>query len=66
MEKKMIRNKYLKFNIFRYKEWLKQQRELNNVPIDDLLNSGTMLEYHGMSYESLWKQGLIILKEWCE
>lgn len=62
----MRRNKYLKFNIFRYKEWLKQQRELNNVPIDDLLNSGTMLEHHGISYESLWKQGIIILKEWCE
>ena len=62
----MKRNKYLKFNIFRFKEWLKIQREQNGVEVDELLNSGAMLEHHGMSYESLWKQGIIVLKEWCE
>ena len=56
----------MKFNIFKYKEWLRNKRKLEGVDVDNLLYLNDMEKYHGMDYEQLWKEGHIILKEWCD
>ena len=56
----------MRFNIYKYKEWLREREKIDNVSIDLLLGLNGMFEYHGLDMDMLWKQGIIILKEWCD
>ena len=48
----------MKFNVFKYKEWLEKKRNIDHVNIDILIDQSGM--------DQLWKEGKIILKEWCD
>ena len=56
----------MKFNVFKYKEWLKKVQKIDRVNIDILLDQNGMEKFHGIDYEQLWKEGHIILKIWCD
>ena len=56
----------MKFNIFKYKQWLKDQRSVDDVNVDILIYLNEMDKFHGMDRNQLWKEGHIILKEWCD
>ena len=56
----------MKFNVFKYRQWLIDRRSLDGVSADLLLEQNEMAKHHGMDWDWLWKQGIIILKEWCD
>lgn len=52
--------------MFKYKEWLERKRNIDHVNIDILIDQSGMEKFHGMDHDQLWKEGKIILKEWCD
>lgn len=56
----------MRFNVFKYKEWLEKKRNIDRLSIDILLDQNGMEKLHGLDHDQLWKEGHIILKVWCD
>ena len=56
----------MKFNIQKYKQWLQDRQKIDHLTVDTLLYLNGMQELDGMDWDLLWKQGHLILKEWCD
>jgi len=56
----------MKFNFYKYKQWLKDKEKEYNVTIDYDKALENYYYYHGLDERSLWLKGLVVLKEWCD
>ena len=55
-----------KFNYLKYIDWRIGHDRLNHTSLNILNHVDGFSEYDGVDREELCKQGLIILKEWCD
>lgn len=57
--------KYL-FNYQKYRKWRKEHEQLDDATLDTIERFNNYEVINGEEYESLWKLGHIILKDWCD
>lgn len=56
----------MKFSYQKYREWRKSHEDLDDDTLDIIDRFTHFKDMDGKDYDELWKQGEIVLKQWCD
>lgn len=55
----------LVFNVKKYKEWRMEREGIDEKTLDIILEFSGYDKLDGESYDKLWNDGRLVIKDWC-
>lgn len=55
----------LRFNVKKYKEWRMNREGIDESTLDLILEFSGYDKLDGETYDKMWKDGRLVLKDWC-
>lgn len=55
----------LRFSVKKYKEWRMNREGIDEATLDLILEFSGYDKLDGETYDKMWKDGRLVLKDWC-